>query len=41
MIDTLKALEKIAPQRRKMSYAEYLEIANDAEIVEWVEGESH
>ncbi len=28
-----------APQRRKMSYEEYLEFAPDSRIVEWVDGE--
>jgi Uma2 family endonuclease len=38
-MDILKTIEKIAPQRRKMSYEDYLEFAGDSQIVEWVEEE--
>ncbi len=31
--------EKVAPQRLKMSYEEYLEFANDSEVMEWIDGE--
>ena len=39
---TTTAPEKIlveAPQRRQMSYEEYLNFAGDSQIVEWVDGE--
>ncbi len=36
---TSSLLEKLAPQRLRMSYEEYLEFAPDSKIVEWVEGE--
>ena len=39
-MNSLEAVEKIAPQRQKMSYAEYLEFAEESKIVEWVEGET-
>jgi Uma2 family endonuclease len=38
-MDILKAIEKTAPQRCKMSYEAYLDFAGDSEIVEWVEEE--
>ncbi len=38
-MDVLAIIEKTAPQRRKMSYEEYLEFAGDSQIVEWVDGE--
>jgi len=39
-MDILKTVEKIAPQRRKMSYEEYLKFAGDTQIVEWVAEEA-
>jgi len=36
---TATKVKKIAPQRLKMSYEEYLEFAGDSEIVEWVNEE--
>lgn len=36
---TTAPIENLAPQRLKMSYAEYLEFAGDSQIVEWVDGE--
>jgi Uma2 family endonuclease len=38
-MDILKAIEKTAPHRCKMSYEAYLDFAGDSEIVEWVEEE--
>ena len=38
-IDILEAVEKTAPQRRKMSYQTYLDVASESKVVEWVEGE--
>lgn len=38
-MDVLKVVEKIAPQHQKMSYADYLEVAGESRIVEWVGGE--
>lgn len=36
---TITALERMAPQRSRMSYEEYLDFAGDAQIVDWVDGE--
>jgi Uma2 family endonuclease len=36
---TTAPIENLAPQRLKMSYAEYLEYAGDSQIVEWVDEE--
>ncbi len=38
-MDILKTIEKIAPQRRKMSYEAYLDFAGESEIIEWINGE--
>jgi Uma2 family endonuclease len=39
MVISLTKVEHSAPQRLKMSYEEYLDLARDDQIVEWVEGE--
>lgn len=36
---TARVMEELAPQRQRMSYEEYLEVASGAKIMEWVEGE--
>jgi Uma2 family endonuclease len=38
-MNTLEVIARIAPQRQKMNYVDYLEIAGESKIVEWVEGE--
>ena len=38
-MDIIAVIEKIAPRRQKMNYANYLELAGNSEIVEWVNGE--
>ena len=39
MVISLPKVEHDAPQRLKMSYEEYLNLARDDQIIEWVEGE--
>lgn len=39
MAATAASVEKVTPQRLKMSYQDYLEFADEIHITEWVEGE--
>lgn len=36
---TTKTIEAVTPQKMKMTYEEYLDLADDAKIMEWVAGE--
>jgi Uma2 family endonuclease len=36
---TASVIKELTPQRSRMSYEEYLELASDSKIMEWVDGE--